>query len=96
MAKLGDGWISHSYPPDKLAEMLETLRDYITLEGRNPDEFGVDYHILLEDKSPEQLKQEVETLQSLDVSHICVYTMGARLTPNSHIDAIRKFRDILP
>lgn len=96
MAKFGDGWISHSYPPDKLAEMLDTLREYITAEGRNPDEFGVDYHILMDDKTPDQLRQEVETLQSLGVNHICVYTMGARRTPSEHLNAIRKFRDILP
>jgi len=75
--------------------MLATIHKYPRQEGRDPATFGVDYHILMEDKSPDELWQEVQTLQAMGVNHICVYTMGQQRTPHEHIEAIRQFREIL-
>jgi probable F420-dependent oxidoreductase len=94
MAKLGDGWIPNSYSHEKLAQMLETLRAYLKAEGRDPADFGVDYHLLMENKTPSQLAAEVETLRELGVSHVCIYTMGINYGPKEHIEAVQRFKAI--
>ena len=95
MAKLGDGWITHSYPHDQLAAMLRTLRGYLAAEGRDPATFGVDYHILIGDKTDVQLAAEVESLRALGVTHICVYTMGLGYSPAEHIAAVQRFKSLV-
>lgn len=91
MAKLGDGWITHSYPVEQLAEMLGTVRGYLEEEGRDPATFGIDYHIRLQDKTVDQLAAEIEPLRQQGVSHICIYTMNTGLTGSDHIGAIERF-----
>lgn len=96
MARLGDGWISHSFPFAKLRDMLAKVREYVHEAGRDPDTFGVDYHILMNNKTPDELGKEVETLLEMGVDHICIYTMNSQRKPQQHIEAIRLFKQILP
>jgi probable F420-dependent oxidoreductase len=94
-ARLGDGWIPNSFPPDVLEKKLNELRQYLDEYGRDSAQFGVDYHILLEDKSASVIARECETLRALGVTHLCLYTMGAGLSGGQHIDALRSYRAAL-
>ena len=96
MARLGDGWIPHSYPPEKLAAMLDQIRGYREDADRDPADFGVDYHILIEDKTDAQLANEIEALRKVGVTHICIYTMRVDYSPQDHIQAIQRFKSIIP
>ena len=91
MARLGDGWITHSYPVDQLSEMLNTVRGHMEAEGRDPASFGVDYPIQLQDKSVTDLAAEMAPLPGAGVTHICVSTMKAGLSGAEHIGAIERF-----
>lgn len=95
MAKLGDGWICYSYPPEKLVEYLNTIHGYMEAEGRDPAQFGVDYTILLKDKDDKTLAQEIKTISKLNVTHIRLVTMKLGLSPQEHIAAIKRFNKIV-
>ena len=91
MARLGAGWIPHSHPVGKLANLLEKLRGYLAEAGREPDDFGVDYHIIMGNKSAVQIADEIFKLHELGVSHICAYTMNAGRSPSGHMAAMATF-----
>jgi probable F420-dependent oxidoreductase len=95
MAKLGDGWICFSYPPEKLTEYTNTIHGYMEAEGRDPAQFGLDYPILLKDKDDKTLAQEIETLSKLGVTHIRLNTMKLGFSPQDHIEAIKRFSKIV-
>lgn len=91
MARLGDGWIPHSHPFDKLAGLLEKLRRYVAEAGRDPATFGVDYHIAMGARSDSQLASDVATLRDLGVSHVSAYTMNSGYSLPQHMEAMVRF-----
>ncbi|HXP78257.1 MAG TPA: LLM class F420-dependent oxidoreductase [Stellaceae bacterium] len=112
VARLGDGWLPNFQPDDVGRRAIETMRASARRYGRDPAAIGIEATMTIIDRTPDQLRAEVEAWRKLGASHITVNTMPERwveaeqrwnkasighlTNPTAHIEAIRKFRDALP
>ncbi len=94
MAKLGDGWMPNHQLLDSLAENLTRLRGYIREAGRDPGAFGVDVRIDARRWRQETWAEALERLRAMQVTHVCINTMGLGYTPDQHIEAIGRFKAV--
>jgi probable F420-dependent oxidoreductase len=95
MAKLGDGWMPNAQSLDALAENLARLRGYIRDAGRDPAAFGVDVRIDARRQDEETWLETLERLKTMDITHVCINTMGLGYTPDQHIEAIGRFKAVV-
>lgn len=97
IARLGDGWIPLFPPDDKCRAAIEKLRSYAREAGRDPDTIGIEGRVGIADRSPEDWAKDVTAWKELGATHITVNAMKAGLkSPGAHIDAIRRFKEIIP
>jgi probable F420-dependent oxidoreductase len=93
-----DGWIhgGRQMTGDTLTDALRRLRRYAADAGRDPATFGVDAQYRMEDKTPDQWRADIDEWRACDATHFSVGTMGVgRKGADDHIDAIRRFREVL-
>ena len=97
MAKIGDGWMPVSRPPDDdMKAVLEKLHGYLQDAGRDPSTFGLDPWLGTANQTEDDRAKEVERWRELGATHLGINTMGAGLaSPQEHIDAIRRFRAVI-
>ena len=96
-AKYGAGWIPLGEPDAVSAERLETLRGYLDEEGRDRAEFGIECWIRTRDPDPATWLKTAQAWVALGATHVTLYTAGTYLGPVSEqIDALRRFRDLMP
>lgn len=94
MAQLGDGWMTNTWDPTRLAGELATLRGYIADAGRDPAAFGIDFRISLSRFPAEKWTAVMDAVQGLGVSHVSFNTMGCGLQGvGEHLARIREFAD---
>jgi probable F420-dependent oxidoreductase len=97
IAKIGDGWFPQLPPNDQGKIAIERLHTYAREAGRDPAAIGIEARINVGQGKPEDWLQAVEAWKSLGATHLAINTMGAGLaSPQAHIDAIRRFREVLP
>jgi probable F420-dependent oxidoreductase len=112
VARLGDGWLPNFQADDVGRRSVEKMRSSARRYGRDPAVIGIEATMTIIDRTPDQLRAEVEAWRQLGASHITVNTMPERwveaeqrwnkasighlTNPAAHIEAIRKFRDALP
>ena len=112
VARLGDGWLPNFQADDVGRRAIETMRASARRYGRDPAAIGIEVTMTIIDRTPDELRAEVEAWRRLGASHITVNTMPERwveaeqrwnkasighLTdPTAHIEAIRPVRDALP
>ena len=96
-ARIGDGWMPAGRPPDdRMKAYIDQLRGYVAAAGRDPERFGIDPWISIQNHGKDEWRRRVEAWRVLGASHLAVDTMRAGFTsPTAHIDAIRSFRDVL-
>ena len=95
VVRLGDGWFPQM-PPDKALPLVETLRAFAREAGRDPDTIGIEARVSIAGKDEETWLDEVRTWIGAGASHLAVNTMGAGFAgPDAHIEAIRRFRDVV-
>jgi probable F420-dependent oxidoreductase len=104
IGRLGDGWIPvyvDLRDPAKYEEMREKvarLRDYTRAAGRTEEAVGIDAQsgIRLKWGGEETWATLAAAWRSLGATHLCVDTIGAKLTStDAHIDALRKIKEVL-
>lgn len=94
MARLGDGWMPKTAPPEKIAPYLKKLRTYLEEEGRDPAAFGIDIRMSERLQPPETWPSLIEGYLKLGATHISINTMGMDYTSiEQHLDAIRRFKE---
>ena len=95
-ARLGDGWIPNPMPMPELRNRLNTLRQYITEAGRNPQDFGVDVRMSVSRTPQSEWVNEAAQFDAMGVTHFAINTMGAGYqTLQDHLAAIKNFKTIL-
>src|SRR5688572_12989330 len=96
LAKLGDGWFPLMGPDEKCRQMIEKIRSLAKDAGRNPDAIGVEGRVSFGTGLPEAWLKELQTWQSLGVTHVSLNTMKAGLnSPSDHIEAMRRFSKVM-
>lgn len=111
-AKLGDGWMPNFQADDFGRRSIEKMRALARGFGRDPDRIGVEATVTIIDRTPDELRKELDDWRSMGATHITVSTMPERWveeekrwnkvripgldTPADHIRAIRRFREEMP
>jgi len=111
-AKLGDGWLPNFQADDFGKASIDKMRALAVSYGRDPDRIGIEATMTIIDRSPEELRREMEDWRRIGATHITVNTMperwveaekrwnkapiGGLADPRSHIRAIEKFRADFP
>lgn len=98
IGRIGDGWISNVRYTDgvnPLEPMLEIIHSSAEEAGRNPKEIGIESWISARDGSPYDWVEAATRWKEFGSTHISLNTMGARFTPEQHIDAVRRFKEAL-
>jgi probable F420-dependent oxidoreductase len=104
VAKLGDGWfpggglmtpyLRHERINRK--DQLDTLREYLAAEGRDPASVGIEGRLAVANTTPDDWRRGADEWRAMGATHLSLGTMRAGLaTPQAHIDAIRRFRETL-
>ena len=90
VARLADGWFPFFNP--ELENQLESIREMAKENDRDPADIGFEVMVGLGEAGAKQLDQ-LKKLQDMGVTHAAVATMNVGLSPDEHIDAIKRFWD---
>jgi len=95
-AKYGQGWIPLGNPGRTSMKMLETLRDYLAEEGRDPQTFGVEAWIRHNLGGPDEWRSAVDAWRNAGASHATFYTSGQDVGGlDAQIAAMQRFMDAM-
>lgn len=96
VARLADGWFPQFRPGPEARETIARLHQYAREAGRDPAAIGIEGRISAGQRSPEEWRAAAEEWQQLGATHLSFNTMGSGYTsPSQHIDAIRRFRQVM-
>jgi probable F420-dependent oxidoreductase len=111
-ARLGDGWLPNFQADDFGKASIDKMRALALSYGRDPDKIGIEATLTIIDRSPEQLRKEIEDWRQIGATHITINTMperwveaekrwnkapiGGLTDPRAHITAVEKFRADFP
>lgn len=97
IGRIGDGWFPQRPADDEMKAALERLHGYAEKAGRMPEAIGIEPRIGLGQVREADAADYLERWRALGATHITVNFMGAGFkTPQEHIDALRRVRDLLP
>ena len=75
IARIGDGWMLLSYPPNAQAKAdIDKLMAYVHAEGRGRSEVGIDAWVSMGGLSRTQWREELLAWQALGATHITLNT----------------------
>jgi probable F420-dependent oxidoreductase len=95
-ARIGDGWLLNQPPGDHLDESLARLRQSLRANGRDPKSFGIEGFTGYGDGDLDRAGRQMEAWAAAGATHISVNVMNAGLeSPSGHLDAIRRYREIV-
>lgn len=95
MAVMGDGWMPNTMSLEKLKPVHETILGYLDEAGREPESFGLDIRINIFRYEENEWTGLLQEWRDYGVTHACINTMGFGLEGAAHIDAIRRFHEIV-
>ncbi len=96
IARMGDGWFPLFPPDDEGRTLIDDMREQTSAAGRDPDSIGIESWVSIGRGSPDDWAAAVDSWRELGATHISVNTMNAGLsTPAEHIDAIRRFKEVV-
>jgi probable F420-dependent oxidoreductase len=81
--RIGDGWLATARH-DKLEEQVGKIRAAATAAGRDPASVGIEGRIFLNNKTPDQWREEVARWQAVGASHIDI--RDDNIAPDEHIE----------
>ncbi len=95
LARIADGWFPQFQPGPQAQEAVERLRGYIREAGRSPDDVGIEGRISLFNTPEADWGNALEGWRALGATHVSFNTMNAGLaSPQAHIDAIRRLKEL--
>ena len=96
VASLADGWFPQMQPGDDAKFTVERLQTFLSEVGRESSSMGMEPRINLADGNPEVWQAHANAWQSMGATHVSINTMRAGLnSPQDHIDAIQKFKEVI-
>ena len=94
-ARIADGFFPMFVPNSEGAETLERFRGYVRDAGRKVEDVGIEGRIDLVRTPEDKWGDHLASWREVGATHVSVNTMGGDLaSPQGHIDAIRRFREI--
>ena len=111
-ATLGDGWLPNFQADDLGKRSIDRMREMALAAGRDPAKIGIEATLTIIDRTPEELRAEIEDWRRIGATHVTVNTMperwveaekrwnkapiGGLADPRAHIRAIEAFRAYFP
>ena len=96
VASLADGWFPQMQAGDDAKFTVERLQTFLSEVGRESSSMGMEPRINLADGNPEIWQAHANAWQSMGATHVSINTMRAGLnSPQDHIDAIQKFKEVI-
>ena len=95
---IGDGWFPQ-LPSDRGRHEtpLPGCTPTRAKPGRDPAAIGIEARVSIAQGTPDEWIRAVEAWKAVGATHLAVNTMNAGLaSPQAHIDAIRRFKELLP
>jgi len=112
VGRLGDGWLPNFQADDLGRRSIEAMREVAVSHGRDPGKIGIEATMTIIDRTPAELREELEAWRAIGATHVTLNTMperwveeeqrwnkaaiGGLSDPQAHVDAIRSFRAALP
>lgn len=112
VARLGDGWLPNFQADDTGRRGIAEMKAQALAFGRDPEAIGIEATMTIIDRTPAELREEVEEWRAIGATHITVNTMperwveeeqrwnkadiGGLSEPEAHVEALRSFRAALP
>ena len=96
IGRIADGWFP-IMPPDEAARaIIARVHEYTRAAGRDPAAVGMEPRVRMGDRPPEDWTSEVRAWEELGATHMALEArLGGLRTSEEHIDAIRRFKEIL-
>ena len=96
VARMSDGFFPLFPPDDTGRSAIDKLREFTAEAGRDPSSVGVEAIISVSDSNTEDWRELTVAWRALGATHISVNTMQAGFrSPQDHINAIRRFKEVL-
>jgi len=96
LARISDGWFPNFAPDAAGKKAVATLRKYIREAGRKRNQVGIEGRIRIAGKQPEEWMDELKAWESLGAVGVTVEARrGGLQSVDQHIDAIRRFKEVV-
>ena len=96
LARISDGWFPNFAPDAAGKKAVTTLRKYIREAGRKRNQVGIEGRIRIAGKQPEEWQDELKAWESLGAVGVTVEARrGGLQSVDQHIDAIRRFKEVV-
>jgi probable F420-dependent oxidoreductase len=95
-ARLGDGWMPNYRNPADARPTLDLLDRFLEEAGRSRSQIGIEPRISYGTGDPQTWETLMHGWQALGATHLSFNTMGSGFTtPQEHMQAIKKFAEIV-
>jgi alkanesulfonate monooxygenase SsuD/methylene tetrahydromethanopterin reductase-like flavin-dependent oxidoreductase (luciferase family) len=82
-------------PSDVGQEAITRMRTYAREAGRDPAAIGIEGRVSLASQEPEDWRAQMQDWETLGATHLSVRTdRGAQRSPQEHINALRRFKEV--
>lgn len=96
IGRLADGWFPMFSPGDAGQEAIARVQRYAREAGRDPATIGMEGRVTVAGKGPQDWMADAKAWETLGATHLSVGTGGGGLSsPNAHIDALRRVKEVL-
>ena len=95
IGRLADGWFPmFGTDQEGGADAIAKVRSYAREAGRDPSAVGLEGRVRLAGTSPEDWLTEIKAWETLGATYLSAATGGAGSSPDQHIEAMRRLKDV--
>ena len=96
IGRLADGWIPLFAPDAHGRETIEQVHAYAREAGRDPATIGLEGRVAMAGQGPQEWLAQMQAWQKVGATHVSVGTGGGVVkSPQEHIDALRRFKEVV-
>ena len=93
-ARIGDGWMPIIPPDEQAEEKLANLHDHLKAFGRDPESFGLEGWLRMNDTDPQRWAEAADGWRRLGAQMVMLYPMYRIPTFDAQIETLRRFKDV--
>lgn len=94
IGRVADGWFPGSQPGDVLERSRALVIESAIASGRDPASIGMEGRIALTVGAEDGWVARTEAWRNAGATHMSVNTMGQGLSPQQHIETIRRYAEV--
>jgi probable F420-dependent oxidoreductase len=93
-ARIGDGWMPIIPPNEQAEAKLEDLRGHMKAFGRDPETFGLEGWLRMDEDDPQRWAEAADGWRRLGAQMVMLYPVYRVPTFEAQIDTLRRFKDV--